>query len=151
MTDQPEPDTRTVHGGSQLACRRTVDTITDAELNALYDTIQRLNARAQHAESTVNTFCRAVKDWDVSDRGTYIPHASLVAIGRAAGTDVLGSIRHLRHFERVEQAEAAVDRVQAYAARLDQFAATTISVPDSDLYTAIANDLRTALAPKESS
>ena len=79
--------------------------------------MQRLNRRAQAAESENAVYRRAIAQWDVSDRGTYIPHASLVAIGRAAGTDVLGSVRHLKHFERVEQAEAALaafkDRIEA--------------------------------------
>lgn len=92
--------------------RHTADTITDDQLDELYATIRRLNYRAQAAESKLTTYARAVATWDISERGTYIPHASLVAIGRAAGTDLLGSTRHLRHFARVEQAEAALARVR---------------------------------------
>lgn len=95
--------------------RHTVDTITDAALNELYATIRRLNYRAQNAESKLAAYTRAVATWNVNERGTYIPHASLAAIARAAGTDILGSVRHLRYFARVEQAEAAIDRVRAIA------------------------------------
>lgn len=93
--------------------RHTVDTITSDALDQLYATIRRLNYRAQRAESQNTAFRRAVAQWRVSERGTFIPHTSLAAIGRAAGTDILGSVRHLRHFQRVEQAEAAIARVRA--------------------------------------
>ncbi|GHG15320.1 hypothetical protein ACFFSH_39325 [Streptomyces filamentosus] len=93
--------------------RPRLDQLTDDMLDQLYATIQRLNRRAQEAESKVACYQRAVAQWDVNERGTYIPHASLAAIGRAAGTDILGSVRHLRHFTRVEQAETAIARVRA--------------------------------------
>lgn len=84
------------------------------QLATARDTTQRLNYRAQRAESKNATFERAVSQWDVSERGTYIPHASLRAIGIAAtGTDILGSVRHLKHFQRVEQAEARVRELEA--------------------------------------
>ncbi|MFJ8049845.1 hypothetical protein [Streptomyces luteogriseus] len=92
--------------------RRTVDTITSDELDALYDTNQRLNRRAQALESELAAYRRAVGQWEVNERGTYIPHSSLRAIGKACGADILGSVRHLKHFQRVEQAEAAIERVQ---------------------------------------
>lgn len=76
-------------------------------------TNQRLNLRAQHLESELAAYRRAVRQWEVSERGTYIPHSSLRAIGKACGMDILGSVRHLKHFERVEQAEAAIERVRA--------------------------------------
>ncbi|MDF2708157.1 MAG: hypothetical protein K0R62_3809 [Nonomuraea muscovyensis] len=92
----------------------------EAERDSARTTIQRLNRRAQAAESENTAYRRAVAQWDVSERGTYIPHASLASIGRAAGTDVLGSVRHLRHFQRVEQAEAALDAVRALADDADR-------------------------------
>jgi len=124
MTDQPRlgpiDHARTANQTrqtTQAGGRHTVDSITSDALDQLYATVQRLNRRAQAAESENAVYRRAIAQWDVSDRGTYIPHASLVAIGRAAGTDVLGSVRHLKHFERVEQAEAALaafkDRIEA--------------------------------------
>ena len=124
MTDQPRlgpiDHARTANQTrqtTQAGGRHTVDSITSDALDQLYATVQRLTRRAQAAESENAVYRRAIAQWDVSDRGTYIPHASLVAIGRAAGTDVLGSVRHLKHFERVEQAEAALaafkDRIEA--------------------------------------
>ncbi|MFM9703637.1 hypothetical protein [Streptomyces galilaeus] len=76
-------------------------------------TNQRLNLRAQALESELAAHRRAVRQWEVSERGTYIPHSSLRAIGKACGVDVLGTVRHLKHFERVEQAEAAIEGVRA--------------------------------------
>lgn len=95
--------------------RPTASTITDAQLDALYATNQRLNLRAQQLESELATYRHAVGQWDVSERGTYIPHDSLRAIGKAGGVDILGSVRHLKHFERVEQAEAALYRIREWA------------------------------------
>jgi hypothetical protein len=83
-----------------------------AELATARDTNRRLNLRAQRLESELAAYRRAVGQWEVSDRGTYIPHSSLRAIGLASGKDILGSVRHLKHFERVEQAEAAIERVR---------------------------------------
>lgn len=132
-----------------------------AERDQLRATAQRLNRRAQRAESENNRYRRAVAQWDVSERGTYIPHASLAAIGRAAGIDVFGSVRHLKHFQRVEQAEAAVIRAEAErdAARntldrvrdvADGWATTAQRYPDSRLSTAtVAYVIRTALDPHQ--
>jgi hypothetical protein len=72
-------------------------------------TNQRLNLRAQQLESELAAYRRAVAQWEIDERGTYIPHASLRAIGLACGRDILGSVRHLKHFERVEQAETAIE------------------------------------------
>ncbi|MEU6057965.1 hypothetical protein [Streptomyces sp. NPDC047097] len=91
---------------------RRADAAED-ERDRARETARRLNRRAQTAEAETGIYRRAVAQWDVSDRGTYIPHDSLRAIGRAAGTDILGSVRHLRHFERVEQAEAALSRIES--------------------------------------
>ncbi|MYW33591.1 hypothetical protein [Streptomyces sp. SID2119] len=105
--------------------RIALDDLTSDALDALYDerdaaraTARRLNYRAQQAESKNAAFERAVSQWDVNERGTYIPHTSLRAIGIAAGTDILGSVRHLKHFQRVEQAEARVRALEAEVTRL---------------------------------
>lgn len=91
----------------------------EQQVDAARATARRLNYRAQQAESKNTTFERAVSQWDVNERGTYIPHASLRAIGIAAGTDILGSVRHLKHFQRVEQAEARVAELEAENARYE--------------------------------
>ncbi|MGW3298448.1 hypothetical protein [Streptomyces rubiginosohelvolus] len=107
--------------------RIPLDDLTSDALDALYDerdaaraTARRLNYRAQQAESKNATFERAVGQWDVNERGTYIPHTSLRAIGIAAGTDLLGSVRHLKHFQRVEQAEARVRELKAENAHYEE-------------------------------
>lgn len=68
-------------------------------------------------------------------------------------TDCLSCARVLdsvyRETMRAEQAEAALARVRAYAARLDRFADDTVSPDDRALYRALATDLRTALDPQE--
>ncbi|WP_439947220.1 hypothetical protein [Streptomyces sp. BBFR109] len=89
-----------------------------AELASARATNQRLNLRAQRLESELAAYRRAVSQWEISERGTYIPHASLLAIGRASGRDILGGVRYLKHFERVEQAEAEVERLRTEIERL---------------------------------
>lgn len=84
-----------------------------ADLETARATNQRLNREKQQLESELAAYRRAVGQWEVSERGTYIPHSSLRAIGLASGKDILGSVRHLKHFERVEQAEAEVERLRA--------------------------------------
>ncbi|MGW7087583.1 hypothetical protein ACWGH2_29360 [Streptomyces sp. NPDC054871] len=83
------------------------------DLAAAREANRRLNYRAQGLESELAAYRRAVSQWEVSERGTYIPHSSLRTIGLASGKDILGSVRHLKHFERVEQAEAANGRLRA--------------------------------------
>jgi len=107
---------------------------TQAEAGALAEaraTNQRLNLRAQQLESELAAYRRAVRQWEVSERGTYIPHSSLRAIGKACGVDVLGTVRHLKHFERVEQAEAAIERVRRLHDALD--AETALTSPDEEI------------------
>ncbi|WP_416477043.1 hypothetical protein [Streptomyces sp. LKA04] len=101
------------------------DTDTSAELATARATNQRLNREKQQLESELATYRRAVSQWEINDRGTYIPHSSLRAIGLASGKDILGSVRHLKHFERVEQAEAANEQLRAELRRVaDETAAT---------------------------
>jgi len=84
----------------------------EAERDTARATNRRLNLEKQRLESELATYRRAVAQWEVSERGTYIPHASLQAIGKAGGVDLLGTVRHLKHFQRVEQAEDAIERVR---------------------------------------
>ena len=50
--------------------------------------------------------------------------------------------------DRVTQLEAALKRVDGLATRLEEFAENALRVDDRELYTAIANDLRTRMATK---
>ncbi|MET9813192.1 hypothetical protein [Streptomyces sp. NPDC006355] len=95
-----------------MSTRIRLDDLTSDQLDELYATNQRLNRRAQRLESELAAYRRAVTQWEISERGTYIPHSSLRAIGKASGVDILGSVRHLKHFQRAEQAEAAIARVR---------------------------------------
>ncbi|MGW5429985.1 hypothetical protein ACWET9_22645, partial [Streptomyces sp. NPDC004059] len=101
------------------------------ELATARATNQRLNYEKQRLESELATYRRAVRQWDVSERGTYIPHSSLRVIGKACGVDILGSVRHLKHFERVEQAEAAIERVRQLHDRLAE--ETDLTSPDDSI------------------
>jgi hypothetical protein len=107
-------------------------------------TNQRLNYRAQQLEAELATYRRAVRQWEVSERGTYIPHSSLRAIG-TCGVDALGTVRHLKHFDRVEQAEAAIERVHAVLLYAEQVAATSGPGPASAVQ-AVAERLAAAIA-----
>lgn len=78
-------------------------------------TNQRLNLRAQALESELAAYRRAVAQWEVSERGTYVPLRTIAAIAKAAGRDIENP-RWLLHYQRVEQAEAAVKRVRALVA-----------------------------------
>jgi hypothetical protein len=94
-------------------------TMTDqtAALAEARATNQRLNREKQRLESELATYRRAVADWTISDRGTYVPLRSLAAIAKAAGLEV--PERWELHYERVERAEAALtaaSTVQAPAA-----------------------------------
>ncbi|WP_432185442.1 hypothetical protein [Streptomyces tendae] len=113
------------------------DTDTSAELETARATNQRLNREKQQLESELATYRRAVAQWEINDRGTYIPHSSLRAIGLASGKDILGSVRHLKHFERVEQAEAANERLRAVLRRVaDETAATETQARRGDQFEA---------------
>ncbi|MFB8182572.1 hypothetical protein ACFC8N_42615 [Streptomyces sp. NPDC055966] len=94
-------------------------------------TNQRLNYEKQRLESELAAYRRAVGQWEVSERGTYIPHSSLRVIGKACGVDILGTVRHLKHFERVEQAEAAIERVRQLHDRLAE--ETDLTSPDDSI------------------
>jgi hypothetical protein len=84
-------------------------------------TNQRLNLRAQRLESELAAYRRAVAQWEVDERGTYVPLRTLAAIAKAAGRDIENP-RWLLHYQRVEQAETANDRLRSLLAEvLGQF------------------------------
>ncbi|MFI8191419.1 hypothetical protein ACIF8T_21790 [Streptomyces sp. NPDC085946] len=92
------------------------------ELEAARATNRRLNRRAQALEAELAAYRRAVADWEITDRSTYVPLRSLAAIARAAGLDVPASWE--LHYERVERAEAALAAAPAVQApATDQTAA----------------------------
>lgn len=95
---------------------------SETELKTARDTNRRLNLRAQQLESELTAYRRAVDQWEVSDRGTYVPLRTIAAIAKAAGRDIEHP-RWLLHYQRVEQAEAANTRVRALATRIRQGAA----------------------------
>lgn len=97
---------------AELGAQQQPETEAPDELATARATNQRLNYEKQRLESELAAYRRAVRQWEVSERGTYIPHSSLRVIGNACGVDILGTVRHLKHFERVEQAEAAIERVR---------------------------------------
>jgi len=82
-----------------------------ADLTQARETARCLNRRAQGAESRLAAIERAVNEWKVSDRGTYVPLRTVVAIARVMGVQVDEERLEL-HAQRVEQAEAAVERVR---------------------------------------
>jgi hypothetical protein len=91
----------------------------EAERDEARATNQRLNYRAQQLESELAAYRRAVAQWEINDRSTYVPLRTIAAIAKAAGRDI-ETPRWLMHYQRVEQAEAALARVQALA---DQYPA----------------------------
>lgn len=82
-----------------------------AELTEARATNRRLNLRAQGLESELAAYRRAVSQWEVSKRGTYVPLRTIAAIAKAAGRDI-ETPQWLLHYQRVEQAEAAIERVR---------------------------------------
>lgn len=97
--------------------RHTVDSINSDQLDQLYAdldqaraTNRRLNLRAQQLESELATYRRAVDQWEISERGTYVPLRTLAAIAKAAGRDIENP-RWLLHYQRVEQAETALREI----------------------------------------
>ncbi|MDX3532507.1 hypothetical protein P1P75_40470 [Streptomyces sp. ID05-39B] len=102
---QAETELRRVAAEEQPA--ETGDALAQARA-----TNQRLNLRTQRLESELATYRRAVAQWEVSDHRTYVPMRSLAAIAKAAGRDI-ETPHWLLHYQRVEQAEAAIERVRA--------------------------------------
>lgn len=85
-----------------------------AERDAARATNRRLNLRAQKLEAELATYRRAVDQWEINERGTYVPLRTLAAIAKAAGLPV--PERWELHYARVERAETAL----AEARRLHQ-------------------------------
>ncbi|QTD97013.1 hypothetical protein [Streptomyces cyanogenus] len=104
-------------------CTNDVDRLADAVLAVLGEqtdraaealataraTNQRLNRRAQKLESELAAYRRAVADWEISDRGTYVPLRTLATIAKAAGIDV--PAKWELHHERIERLEAELRRL----------------------------------------
>lgn len=92
---------------------------TEVQLAAARATNRRLNLRAQQLESELATYRRAVDQWEISERGTYVPLRTITAIAKTAGRNIENP-RWLLHYQRVEQAEAAIVRVRNLAGRIRQ-------------------------------
>lgn len=82
-----------------------------AELAESRQTVQRLNRRAQAAESLAERYAQAIRDWRVSEKGTYVPYESLKALGRLAGVEILPGVRYMQRFESARQAEEFLERI----------------------------------------
>lgn len=122
----------------EMGSDRTVDELDDAEFGEFADAVlavlpapadqaavdletaratnQRLNREKQRLESELAAYRRAVSQWEISERGTYVPLRSLAGIAKAAGIDV--PARWQLHYERVERAEAERDSLGREADRL---------------------------------
>jgi hypothetical protein len=83
----------------------------EAERDAARATNQRLNYRAQTAESRLNAVTTAVANWRINDQHTYVPLSSLNAIAKAVGITVAPDRWEL-HGEHVQKLEAALARVR---------------------------------------
>ncbi|WP_319052659.1 hypothetical protein [Streptomyces europaeiscabiei] len=97
-----------------------------AERDAARATNRRLNRRAQELEAELAAYRRAVDQWEINERGTYVPLRALAAIAKAAGLPV--PERWELHYERVEQAETALAearRLHAQTCPLAQGAVST--------------------------
>jgi hypothetical protein len=125
---------------------RAEDLTAEAEgLTEARATNRRLNLRAQKLESELAAYRRAVADWKISDSSTYVPLRSIAAIAKAAGVDV--PERWTLHYERVEQAEAAIERVREVMAFAERVVATSGPGPASAVK-AVIDRLRAALDPQ---
>jgi hypothetical protein len=124
-------------------CPDPIECGHEAALGQARATNRRLNLRAQGLESELAAYRRAVGQWEVSKRGTYVPLRTIAAIAKAAGRDI-ETPQWLLHYQRVEQAEAAIERVRRLHDSLEQ--ETDLSEPD-DLITkgSAARRIATAL------
>lgn len=91
-----------------------------AELDAARATNRRLNLRAQKLEAELAAYRRAVDQWEINERGTYVPLRTLAAIAKAAGLPV--PERWELHYARVEQAETALAEARRLHAQTCLFA-----------------------------
>ena len=84
-----------------------------AELAEARQTNQRLNRRVQAAESVVERYAQAIRDWKIREDGTYVPYESLKTIGKLAGVDILPGVRYMQRFENAKQAEEFIEHIYA--------------------------------------
>lgn len=85
---------------------------------AVRTTNRRLNQRAQKLEAELAAYRRAVDQWEIDKRGTYIPLRTITAIAKAAGR-VIENPRWLLHYERIEQAEKCINAARALHQPID--------------------------------
>jgi hypothetical protein len=107
LAAETQPDTQ----AASTLCPDPIECDHEAALGQARETNRRLNLRAQALESELATYRRAVAQWETSDRGTYVPLRTIAAIAKAAGRDI-ETPSWLLHYQRVEQAEAAIARVR---------------------------------------
>lgn len=101
----PNPLSEPQTGAEDLGSEQNAAALTEARV-----TNQRLNLRAQRLESELAAYRKAVAEWEIGDQGTYVPLRTLSGIAKAAGLDV--PERWELHYQRVEEAEAAIARVR---------------------------------------
>jgi hypothetical protein len=89
----------------------------EAALAEARATNERLNYRAQTAESRLNAATVAVANWQVGENGTYVPLHTLAAITKAVGIHHDTS-RWEMHHERVAELEAALAETRGLLADL---------------------------------
>lgn len=84
-----------------------------AKLAEARETNRTLNRRAQAAESLIEQYAQEIRDWRVSEKGTYVPYESLKRIGSLAGVEILPHVRYMQRFENARQAEEFIERIYA--------------------------------------
>lgn len=129
------------------ACPDPIECGHEAALGQARETNRRLNLRAQGMESELATYRRAVSQWEISKRGTYVPLRTIAAIAKAAGRNI-ETPQWLLHYQRVEQAEAAIGRVRDAVAFAERVVATSGPGPASAVQ-AVIDRLRAALDPHQ--
>jgi transcriptional regulator with XRE-family HTH domain len=82
-----------------------------AALAEARQTNRYLNRRAQAAEAVANGYKKAVREWRIRDKGTYVPYDSLKKIGRLAGLEILPDVRYMQRFENAQQAEEFIEQL----------------------------------------
>ncbi|MFF7880984.1 hypothetical protein ACH40F_08100 [Streptomyces sp. NPDC020794] len=96
----------------RATCPDPIECGHEAALGQARETNRRLNYRAQQLESELAAYRRAVSQWEINEHRTYVPLRTLAVIAKAAGRDI-ETPQWLLHYQRVEQAEAAVERVRS--------------------------------------
>jgi hypothetical protein len=121
----------------------------EADLAEARATNQRLNYRTQQLESELAAYRRAVAQWEISERSTYVPLRTIAAIAKAAGRNIENP-RWLLHYQRVEQAETAITRVRDLHARWLSAGAPPLGTSITRWWDKRLTELTAALAePKE--